>query len=126
MSSGKIGEKIVKKTGQIESKVKRVKNVRGCHYTKVVIDQTIQRIQVLCSTCNINERKKILKQLTLKDNQLSKAREDETIKRYAAILSDVIGANRNVVQSQSGFDTTSHMKGEITYSKLGTKHVSLV
>ena len=81
---------------------------------------------MLCSIGNTNERKQILKQLTLKDNQFSKAREDELIERYAAILSYVVGANRNAIQSQSGFETTSHMKGEITYSKLGTKHVSLV
>ena len=43
MFSGKIGERIVKKTGLIESKMKRVKDVRGCHYTKLVINQTIQR-----------------------------------------------------------------------------------
>ena len=43
MSSGKIGEQIVKKTGQLESKMKRVKDVRGCYYKKVVIGQTIQR-----------------------------------------------------------------------------------
>ena len=125
-SGGKFGERIIKKTGQIESKKMRVKDVRGYHYTKVVIEKTMRRNEVLSNTANEDKRKLLRDKLTLKDNRFSQAREDETIERYAAILSNPVGASRNAIQSQSGFETTSHMKGEVTYSKLGKRHVSLV
>ena len=106
--------------------MKQVRDVRGYHYTKVVIDKTIRTNQVICNTVNTDERSQLRNQLTLKDNLFSKSREDETIERYTAVLSNPVGANWNTIQSRSGFETTSHMKGELTYSKLGKRHVSLV
>ena len=64
--------------------------------------------------------------LTKRYIQFYKKQENEMVERYSAILNQPTEARPNAIQKQSSFEATSHMKGEVTYSKLGTKHALLV
>ena len=93
---------------------------------KIVIEKTIKRNHELCNAVDDGERDRLRNLLTMRNVQFSQKRENETVERYAAILNQPPEARQNFIQKQSGFEATSHMKGEVTYSKLGTKHVMLV
>ena len=75
-------------------------DVREYYYAKVVLHQTIQRNQELCSISNKDTRNQLHKQLTTTNNQLSKARENQTIDRFAAILHKPVQDQMNVSQNQ--------------------------
>ena len=80
----------------------------------------------MCNAVDDGERDRLRNLLTMRNVQFSQKRENETVERYAAILNQPPEARQNSIQKQSGFEATSHMKGEVIYSKLGTKHVMLV
>ena len=126
LTTGRLGERIVKKSGERESKKRRVKDVRGCPYINVVIKNTILRNRALCDTVVDGERDRVRNLLTKSDVQFAKKRENITVEKYAAVLNETTSARPNAIQNQTGFEPTTHMKGEVTYSKLGTKHVMLV
>ena len=116
----------MKKSEETESKKRRVKDLRGCKYINVVIKKTILRNRTLYDTVVDGERDRVRNLLTKSDTKFGKKRENITFEKYAAVLNETTAARPNAIQNQTGFEPTSHMKGEVTYSKLGTKYVMLV
>ena len=70
----------------------------------------------------LDKRNQIHNILTSANNKFSNIRTQETLQQYCTVNLDNVRAP-NAIQRQSGFDATSHMKGEVTYSKLRTIHV---
>ena len=71
MSAGKIGSRIQKQTGEIETNTNILSDVRGSYYTAIVITRIIERNSMLVSTkYNTDKRKSIRKQLTYRADQL--------------------------------------------------------
>ena len=89
--------------------------MRGNHYIQIVIGKEIQRNHELCNAVYDGERGSLGNLLTERDIRFSKKRENETVKRYAAILNHPTEARPNVIQKQSSFEATIRMKGEVTY-----------
>ena len=84
------GERILKKTGEIELPTKLLKDIRGAHYSALVIAKTIKRNEMLERMPGINENRiTTLKKLTNREQQYRAKRTDATIEEYSQIfLSD--------------------------------------
>ena len=77
---------------------------------------------------NLNENRIItLKKLTNTEEQYRAKRTETTIEEYSQVfLSDTPLPTPNAIQKQKEIDTTSHMRGEVIYSKLRIVHIPLV
>ena len=108
LSSGKIGTRIYKGTGVVESQLNKISDVRGRHYIAVVIKRTIERSKSLeQSPQQIDKRKQIRTQLTSRADQLRTKRTEHTIKEYAcAAYQDSPQKPYNTIQRQTGSDIT--------------------
>ena len=113
------GERILKKSGEIEICTKLLKDIRGAHYPPLFIAKTIKRNEMLEQMPGINENRiATLNKLTNPEQQYRAKRTDATIKEYSQIfLSDTPPPAPNTIQRQKGTDCTSHMCGEVIYSK---------
>jgi len=122
------GERILKKTGEIELPTKLLKDIRGAHYSALVIAKTIKRNEMLERMPGMNENRIItLRKLTNREQQYRAKRTDTTIEEYSQILlSDTPYPAPNAIQRQKGIESTSHMRGEVIYSKLRIVHIALV
>ena len=71
LSAGKIGARICKKTGELESTSNKISDVRGCHDIVVVIKIIIERSKLLESSPQQTEKRKTDPYtVTLRANQL--------------------------------------------------------
>ena len=127
-SAGKIGSRVIKKTGEQETNTNTVSDVRGSYYTAIVINRTMERNNRLVSMrLNMDKRKEIRKQLTSRADQLRSKRTEHTIEGYAtSAYSDTARKALNTIQNQTGFDVTNHMRGEVPYSSLRITHIEYV
>ena len=128
ITSGKKGERINRKTNQLELRTNKLRNIRGSSYSALVIKKTIIRNEKLESNKNMGHvRSSIRRKLTSKGDQFNTARIDKSVENYAHILlSDAPIPIRNAIQRQRGIDTTTHMCGEVLYSATRIIHIPLI
>ena len=124
---GEKGEQIIRKSGQTETRTKALKNIRGSHYSALVINKTIQRSKTIeANVRSAAERKEIFSAISQPDKQFREERTDATIEEYSQVLLADTTPVPNAMQQQSGTDLTTHMKNEVPYSTLRIVHIPLV
>ena len=89
VSKGKIGNRTYKGTDQVFNERKKIKDVRGSHYSKLVISKTIERNKELETKTDDEERqskKKINIYLTSVESEFNSIRNECTVEKYAYSL----------------------------------------
>ena len=128
MTTGQIGTRTHKKSGEIETSKNELRDVRGQFYSILVIAKTIERNKKLLAWQGQEEQRREIKQLlAFVPEQFRSKRTESTIERYSHILFLTEPSKpQNAMQQQTGFDTTTHMLGQILYSSLRVIHIPLV
>ena len=127
-SAGKLGARTCITTGHLESSEAQIIDIRGRHYTTVVIEKTVERNATLeLLSQQIDDKKCVRAQLTLRSDQLRTTRTEHTVELYArAAFGNVIQKPKNAIQKQTGFDITNRMRGEVPYSSLRIVYIGFI
>ena len=102
-SAGKLGARTCIKTGQLESSEGRIVDIRGRHYTTIVIQRTMERNRMLESLPQQTDKKKRVRaQLTSRSDQLRTKRTEVTVELYARAAFDSVNQKpKNLIQKQT-------------------------
>ena len=124
MTSGSIGERIDKWTGETENNITR-RTRHGSNYISFTIQSVLLRCKSLDSLNTPKlERDKIKECISKKDHRFMTIRDKETLEKYDQPLTSA--PRRNTIQNRSGVDHTSTMLGKIRFAQLRTRHSPLV
>ena len=87
ITSGRKGDRINRKTNQLELGTNKLRNIRGSSYSALVIKKTMIRNDELQSNENMEHiRSSIRQKLTSKGDQFRTARIDKSVEKYAHVL----------------------------------------
>ena len=127
-TSGKKGERIYKKEGQLEVCTKSLREIRGSSYPTIVIRKTMQQNNMLESMRNkANIQSNIRHRITVKGGQYKLAQNDTSVKAYAQLfLSDTSTQIPNVIQRQRDIGATTHMRSDVLYLTMRIMNIPLI
>ena len=127
VTKGKEGERTSKRTGSVETKNIARKATRNAPFESRTIINTIARHSCLESLDITDASRKQLKSLlTKKSDQYMATRNLASVRKYTDSINQNRNSEPNAIQRRSGFDITYHMRKEVKYTLLGTRHIPLV
>ena len=127
VTKGKKGERIDKRTGSVETTKMERRASRNAPFESRTITNTIMRHGLLESLDIHDADRNHLKSLiTTKSEQYMTVRDSLSVKNYTATINQHQNTEPNVIQRRSGFDVTYHMRKEVKYTVLCTRHIPLV
>ena len=62
----------------------------------------------------------------MKSKQYIAVRDSQSVKKYTDAINQNQNSEPNAIQRRSGFDITYHMRKEVKYTLLGTRHIPLL